>query len=243
MWVLGSVASPFFAFQQSDLFGRLVVFCLVVISVISWTIILDKWFYLRLIKRQTAEFLDFFNRTSSPLDLFLHIDSLPGPLRNVSTKCMRTIATSLGVAEDEFLGNLKTNRINSTISQVDFELVNCACEEAVDTEIIKMEENLGLLGSIVSSSPFLGLLGTVWGVMMAFCGMALKGKADINAIAPGVSGALLTTVVALMVAIPSLISYNHLTGIVKILTIKFDHFSADLVKRLKKHYYAGDGAA
>ena len=154
---------------------------------------------------------------------------------------MRTITDLLGMHEDEFVADLKGKRLSLAMSEIDFELIHSTLETAVDTEIIKMEENLGLLGSIVSSSPFLGLLGTVWGVMMAFCGMALKGKADINAIAPGVSGALLTTVVALLVAIPALIGYNQLSSIVKELTIKYDHFTDEFIKLLKKHYSSQSG--
>jgi biopolymer transport protein TolQ len=96
-----------------------------------------------------------------------------------------------------------------------------------------MEERLGLLGSIVSAAPFLGLLGTVWGVMIAFCGMAVQGKADINAIAPGVSGALLTTVVGLLVAIPALIGFNLLTNKIKKLTIDLDNAAEQLLGLLK----------
>ena len=241
MLILGTGISPFFAFQQSDFVGRLIVFSLIIISIISWTIILDKWLYLRRAKRQSLEFLNFFNNMGSPVELFLHLDSLHGPLQQISTQCMQTVAAVEGISEEQFFMNLKVNRNGPPMSKIDFELVNSACEKAVDVEVVKMEENLGLLESIVSSSPFLGLLGTVWGVMMAFCGMALKGKADINAIAPGVSGALLTTVVALTVAIPALIGYNYLSGTVKVLTIKFDNFADELIHRLKKHYSSSNG--
>ena len=241
MFFLVSEVSPFFAFQQSDFFGRLIVFCLGIISIVSWTIIIEKWLYLRLIKHQSKEFLKFYNTMGVPIDLFLHLDSLQGPLYHISKAGSRTIAFVLGLNENDFLADLKVNKVNLDMSDNDFELMNSKFEEAVDIEVIKMEKNLGLLGSIVSSSPFLGLLGTVWGVMMAFCGMALKGKADINAIAPGVSGALLTTVVALLVAIPALVCYNQLSGAVKELTIRLDHFANEFVRVLKKHYHSPTG--
>ena len=68
MFLLGLEASPFFAFQQSDFFGRLVVFCLLVISIVSWTIIIDKWCYLRLVKRQSREFLNFVKKMGMPIE-------------------------------------------------------------------------------------------------------------------------------------------------------------------------------
>ena len=103
----------------------------------------------------------------------------------------------------------------------------------MDEEIIQIEQRLGLLSSIVSVSPFLGLLGTVWGVMLSFIGMAIEGKADINAIAPGVSGALLTTVVGLLVAIPAVIGYNFLSSQVKICAVRMDNFAEDLLSYIK----------
>ena len=119
------------------------------------------------------------------------------------------------------------------ISVYNFDQIKARVERVVDEEIMTMEERLGLLGSIVSAAPFLGLLGTVWGVMIAFCGMAAQGTANINAIAPGVSGALLTTVVGLLVAIPALIGFNLLTNKIKRLTIDLDNAAEQLLGLLK----------
>ena len=119
------------------------------------------------------------------------------------------------------------------ISVYNFDQIEARVERVVDEEIMTMEERLGLLGSIVSAAPFLGLLGTVWGVMIAFCGMAAQGTANINAIAPGVSGALLTTVGGLLVAIPALIGFNLLTNKIKRLTIDLDNAAEQLLGLLK----------
>jgi biopolymer transport protein TolQ len=86
---------------------------------------------------------------------------------------------------------------------------------------------------MVSLSPFLGLFGTVWGVMMAFCGIAAAGKPDFFALAPGVAGALLTTVAGLVVAIPSLVGYNMLNGSIRQLTNMMDNFTEEFMVRLK----------
>ena len=82
-------------------------------------------------------------------------------------------------------------------------------------------------------SPFCGLFGTVWGVMMAFCGIAAAGKSDFTALAPGVAGALLTTVAGLVVAIPSLVGYNLLTGTIRQLTVMMDNFTEEFMVCVK----------
>ena len=108
-----------------------------------------------------------------------------------------------------------------------------AAERTMADQALRLDSDMGLLATAVSAAPFLGLLGTVWGVMIAFCGMAAQGKADINAIAPGVSGALLTTVVGLLVAIPALIGFNLLTNKIKKLTIDLDNAAEQLLGLLK----------
>ena len=106
-------------------------------------------------------------------------------------------------------------------------------EREVSDQILILEEKIGLLATAVSVSPFFGLFGTVWGVMIAFCGVAAKGRADISALAPGVSGALLTTVVGLLVAIPSLIGYNLLTITIRKITVYMDNFVEEFIAKVK----------
>ena len=85
----------------------------------------------------------------------------------------------------------------------------------------------------VSISPFLGLFGTVWGIMLAFTEMAMAGRPDIQTLAPGVSGALLTTVLGLLVAIPSLVGYNTITFYIKQVTVHMDNFVEEFIAKLK----------
>ena len=94
-----------------------------------------------------------------------------------------------------------------------------------------------LLGSIVSGAPFLGLLGTVWGVMDAFGSIALQSSANIQTLAPGVSGALLTTVAALLVAIPSVFGYNYLLTQSKIMITDLENFASSFADRIELEAY------
>ena len=91
---------------------------------------------------------------------------------------------------------------------------------------------MGLLATAVSAAPFLGLLGTVWGVMDAFSGMADSGSAALSAVAPGISGALLTTIIGLIVALPSMIGYNLLSSKIRHIAVQMDNFSQEFVSRI-----------
>ena len=97
---------------------------------------------------------------------------------------------------------------------------------------------MGFLATAVTTAPFLGLLGTVWGVMAAFGGMAAQKSAQLSAVAPGISSALLTTVVGLLVALPSAIGYNLLSNQIRQLCVKTDNFAQELVSDIETHYQA-----
>ena len=236
MFLIGLTVSPFFVFQNSDLFGRVIVLLLIVASIITWTIILDKLFYLRWVRKHTLRYLDTPRKNQTAVDIFLMLDSIEGPIKSILDRALSTIAGVTKTTKDQLIEEMRQPQFGLIITEVDMNLVHASIEESVDSEIEKMEESLGLLGSIVSSCPYIGLLGTVWGVMMAFGGMAIEGKADINAIAPGVSGALLTTVVALIVAIPALIGYNQLIVSVKQLTLRFDHCASEITNLLRSSW-------
>ncbi len=236
MYILISAISPFYAFQQSDLLGRVIVLLLIAISVLAWTIIIEKWYYLKTINSDYNGFWNKIEKFGIPQDLFKNFEKIKGPMKQITLSGFNAIALTQRHDLDSMLTNISGDGFTYTFSNDEIELIQSSMLEAVDVEIHKMEENLGLLGSIVSASPFIGLLGTVWGVMMAFTGMAVVGKADINAIAPGVSGALLTTVVALLVAIPSLVGYNQLNYTIKVLSRKLENFTEDVVNLLKVNH-------
>jgi biopolymer transport protein ExbB/TolQ len=240
--IFAVVVSPFFAFQQSDWIGRFIVLVLTLASILAWTIFVDKWLFLRGMRRQIDSFLKFYSGSASPVEVFLHLDTCDGPLRAVAQRGLDSLAKVVGLDPEELVTEMRRSGLPTGVGALEMATVDSSIEASIDDEILRMESRLGLLGSIVSAAPFVGLLGTVWGVMMAFTGMAAQGKADINALAPGVSGALLTTVVALMVAIPALFSYNALTTKIRTLTVDMENFSADFISALRMHCQQRDDA-
>ena len=119
------------------------------------------------------------------------------------------------------------------LTEAQINAIEAVLEREISTQILELESGTSLLATIVSVCPFLGLFGTVWGVMMAFVGMAMQGSADIGAMAPGIASALLTTVVGLIVAIPSVVGYNAIGAMIRQLTVTMDNFSEAFMVKLK----------
>ena len=126
--------------------------------------------------------------------------------------------------------NYDEDQIIFTTGQL--ESIRSAIDCSVANQALELEDQMGLLATAVSAAPFLGLLGTVWGVMDAFSGMADSGSAALSAVAPGISGALLTTIIGLIVALPSMIGYNLLSSKIRFIAVQMDNFSQELISRI-----------
>jgi biopolymer transport protein ExbB/TolQ len=135
--------------------------------------------------------------------------------------------------DETFAGRLE---LSPKITPTQMGMVRSAMERAVGEAALALEERLVLLSLAVSGAPFLGLLGTVWGVMETFGEIAVQGRADLKAMAPGVSAALITTVMGLMVAIPAMFGYNYLISAVKGTIVEMDNFAAQLAAVFDHQY-------
>ena len=116
------------------------------------------------------------------------------------------------------------------------EHVKRTLENAVARESLKLEAGFILLAITVSGAPFLGLLGTVWGVMIMFADVAQRGSADLLTMAPGVSTALVTTVAGLLVAIPSMFGYNWLVHNLRVRTVELDNFAQEFISKIETEF-------
>ena len=119
------------------------------------------------------------------------------------------------------------------LNATEVDVVRASLEQAVADQILELERKMIFLATAITISPFLGLFGTVWGIMLAFTDLAIMGKADIQTLAPGVSGALLTTVLGLLVAIPSVVGYNIITSLIKATIVQMDNFVEEFLVKLK----------
>lgn len=225
--------SPYYAYEHSDFMGRSIVILLFLGSILTWTIMLDKGYTLYKAQKSSEAFLELFRNNKSILSYIREADRCQSPVAKVYELGAEKLIEFNGI-NPEFIVSLPSAQLPKVnISEAQLIATRAVLEQQVSNQILKLEDRIGMLATAVSVSPFFGLFGTVWGVMMAFCGLAAQGKADISALAPGVSGALLTTVVGMLVAIPSLIGYNLLTISIKKLTIYMDNFVEEFLARVK----------
>src|SRR6267154_6893021 len=126
--------------------------------------------------------------------------------------------------------------ISIKISRTSFETVQGALERAASAEALSLEKGMIILSTAVAGGPFIGLFGTVWGVMETFSGIGIANAASLNAMAPGVAAALLATVAGLSVAIPAMFAYNYMVTMIRGITQELDAFSAEYATALEHAY-------
>src|SRR5207248_4869982 len=187
-----------FAFEHATVAGKVVLLTLAIGSIFSWSVMITKMRVIRFARKQTVRFLEAFRQDRQPLRLFERNARFPGaPLFNVyRAGCEEMAFQMLGSAEvdETFRARLGTA---DKISPAQMNAVSAAMERAVGETALELESQMILLATAVSGAPFLGLLGTVWGVMDTFTDVAVAGSPNLATMAPGVSGALITTVTAL----------------------------------------------
>jgi biopolymer transport protein TolQ len=108
--------------------------------------------------------------------------------------------------------------------------------QASTSELTKLEKALGFLATTGSTTPFIGLFGTVWGIMDAFRGIGMRGSATLAVVAPGISEALIATAAGLAAAIPAVVAYNYYINRIKVLSSEMENFSSELLNILKRHF-------
>ena len=206
--------------------GKTIIFILGVFSVFAWTVMGAKASQMRRAKRLNSHFSREFRAQPETLGIYdrkLQVDGCP--LFEVYQEGCNEISQRLKA------GSAAERRSNLSIKSM--EHVKRTLERTVAQEALKLESGLILLAIAVSGAPFLGLLGTVWGVMSAFSGIAMAGHADLASMAPGVSAALVTTVAGLLVAIPSMFGYNWLVHTLRVLTVELDNFAQEMTSRIE----------
>jgi biopolymer transport protein ExbB/TolQ len=203
--------------------GQFIVTFLFCLSVYSWAVIFSKLSRIRSSERNSSKFLRYFNESGGdPIDMFKRGDyPSKGPLSRIfETGCR------------EYLSSQQVS-VNPGVN-ADTEGIKGALARAITDEGMKLEKSMTLLATASSMSPFIGLFGTVWGIMRVFSSMGTTGSATIGAVAPGISAALITTVAGLAVAIPALAFYNLLSSRIRRLGVEMDSFAKELLRDLER---------
>ncbi len=221
----------YYAYEYSDGVGKAIVIALVLGSIFTWTIMLDKGFAVFKAKKLCDRFLERFRENCSSRKsicspaLVRDGREEEGPIADMYNEGVEKLVEFYRDAAPEGTHSVKTTKL----SDAQLNAIEAVLEREVSHQIQQLETRVNLLATLVSVSPFLGLFGTVWGVMIAFTALAAAGRADIQALAPGISGAMLTTVAGLIVAIPSLVGYNLLTSTIRKVTIYMDNFTEEFI--------------
>jgi biopolymer transport protein TolQ len=213
--------------------GKGIVLVQIASSIVAAAIIIGKNQELNSIIRSSKRFLREFLAGRDVLDYYLLRKK--GSLTSLELIYERTCERMVKLLDPDMRRSVigrQSGAENAALSAREIELVRSTCEHTVQEEEIRVEHGMGLLATIVTASPMMGLLGTVWGVLDAFADMGTKGTVLLSVIAPAISSALVTTVVGLLVAIPSAIFYNNLAIKVRQLTTDMDGFADELMGRI-----------
>ena len=196
-------ANLFKIFSDTDIVGQVLTAGLGIFSLITWTIMLGKHFELRRLRELNFRFEQHLRDERTLLNL-------PETFRNKRAIPYADIFVEAVEAYWRAAGIQKEKGENSSRSRL--EHAENAIQRSIARQVLRYESSMIFLASIVTGAPFVGLLGTVWGVMVAFSAVSGQQTASIQTLAPGVSAALLTTIAGLVVAIPSVFGYNFLLG-------------------------------
>jgi biopolymer transport protein TolQ len=218
--------SPFFAVvasgEISDLVGetgpvaKVVLVILLGFSLVSWAIILSKWSLLRRARVQSGRFVRAFRKAQRLQDVGAVAEQFrPSPLVGVF-EC--------GFEEYRRQGGVVGNPI----------AVQRAMQIATSEEMTRFERNLPWLAITAAVTPFIGLFGTVWGIIDAFHGLGTAGAATLRAVAPGISEALITTAAGLAAAIPAVIAYNLIGGSIREFASRGDDFTLEMLNAVER---------
>ncbi len=213
--------------------GIAILLILALASVICWAIIIYKLFYLRKAKAESAKFLDIFWSSK-------RLDTIYQETQNLT---LAPVAALFRAGYQELVKIQKRRAQNSVEEQQetqisDKDILQRTLTKSALNEITNLESLISFLGTLGSTGPFIGLFGTVWGIMDAFFEVGRMGNANLATIAPGVSEALLTTAVGLIAAIPAVVAYNYLNNKVKFFDVEMDSFSSDFLNIIDRHFFS-----
>jgi biopolymer transport protein ExbB/TolQ len=241
-----------YAIQNATTEGKITVLALLVLSLFSWTIIITKFRQLMIARKATKKFFAAYTSTRDPLDIQrkgeefdgapayqLYIrgaDELAYQLKNNPVPVRLTTQLVPTNGGEHTNTDFLAQSTQVKISPASFEAVKVILEEAAGAEAMALEKGMIVLSTAVAGGPFIGLLGTVWGVMSTFAGIAESRAATLTAMAPGVAAALVATVTGLLVAIPAMFAYNFMVTTIRAITQELDGYSSRYANHIEHVY-------
>lgn len=227
-----------YAVGELSLSGIVICVSLFVLSCFSWAVMITKFRMMLKARRQTEQFTEAFRDCGNPLNLYQEGTHLTGtPLYNVyMTGAAELSYQTTGSVEADATFHARLASAPK-ISNSQMDSVGNTMDRAIGESVLRLESKMTILATAVSGAPFLGLLGTVWGVMDTFTSVASAvGATSLKTLAPGVSSALLTTVTGLVVAIPAMFGYNYLVNNIKTMIATMENFANEVRGEFERHF-------
>jgi biopolymer transport protein TolQ len=219
------------AFGQSGPMAAFVLGSLVFLSVVSWAILLWKWVHIRRARRHSRKFLDIFRSSKRFSEVSAAAARVStSPLVGVFQAGYAEIDGQIRAQGDEAGGDRKGFRIRSLAG------VERSLRRAVAAETQLLLRGASFLATTAAAAPFIGLFGTVWGIMRAFEDIGRTGSTSLVAVAPGIAEALVNTAAGLAAAIPALIGYNYLGGQFKRLRAAMEDFALEFINLAERNF-------
>lgn len=215
---------------DAGLMVKFVLLVLFIFSVVSWAIIFIKYRYYRKIQKENEAFNDDYLKSSKLSDV------LPAAKKysySTTAEVFRVGYKELTQTNRPAAGESAQGRDDVSLSSLDN--LERSMNKASATEMTKLESSLGFLATTGSASPFIGLFGTVWGIMDTFKGIGARGSATLAVVAPGISEALIATAAGLAAAIPAVIFYNYFLNQSKNMVQEMENFSAEFLNIVERY--------
>jgi biopolymer transport protein TolQ len=209
--------------------AKVVLAILLLFSIVSWALIVEKWWQMRRVRRQTLGFVKVFREGRRPAVVHAAARKFrDSPLAQLYAAAYGEISGVPDVMDslvDDGEDGLSAERLDA---------VHRAMRRSAGLEIAQLERYLPFLATTASATPFIGLFGTVWGIMSSFHGISSQGSASLAVVAPGISEALIATAAGLAAAIPAVIGYNYFLNRVRHWATEMDGFTLDLLNVLSR---------
>ena len=218
------------------LFGMSIQVLLLLFSLLSWTIILRKWLTFRAIDRQTGMFVGFFRKSPRLSEVNAAAPHYrKTPLAGLFSAGYQELNTQLETLKTKQPAP-SSNPGHLLLTERGLGGIKRALERAAAAELSVLERSMSWLATTASVTPFIGLLGTVVGIISAFQGLGMEQTTSIQAVAPGISEALIATATGLFAAIPAVIAYNQFVHRIKAIAADMDDFSAEFMTLVERSF-------
>ncbi len=221
---------------RTSTFAIVILLVLLAFSLLSWTIIIRKWLTFRQAERHGQAFIEFFRKSSRLSEVSAACELYRRtPLSGLFTSAYQELNAQIQSLKGKE-GADSSNPGHPVLRDRNIIGIQRALQRAATAELSVMEKSMSWLATTGSVTPFVGLLGTVAGIISAFEGLGLEKTASIQAVAPGIADALFTTAAGLFAAIPAVIAYNQFLTRIKNVAAEMDDFSAEFLNLVERSF-------